>query len=138
MANVKVCVNYLRGCVMGTDWKRFLRSVACCFVPVMGLVVGAQEYAAAQGLGASLGSLFPVPIVGSFEPVTTFEKFCGPLLPKCDIGNTFRSEFGVGYKWASTGPALLTGPTLGGGSQTFDLRTWSFLDQQAPYVEILG
>jgi hypothetical protein len=118
---------------MGTDWKRFLRSVACCFVPVMGLVVGIQEYAAAQGVGGSLGSLFPIPIVGSFEPVTTLEKFCGPILPKCGIANTFRSEVGVGYKWASTGPAMLTGP-----DRTLDLRTLSALDQQPPYTEFLA
>jgi hypothetical protein len=118
---------------MGTDWKRFLRSVACCFVPVMGLAVGIQEYAAAQGVGGSLGSLFPIPIVGSFEPVTTLEKFCGPILPKCGIANTFRSEVGVGYKWVSTGPAILTG----NGVQ-YDLRSRSFLDQQPPYTEFLA
>ena len=110
---------------MGTDWKRFLRSVACCFVPVMGLVVGIQEYASAQGVSGFLGSFFPVPIVGSFEPVTSFEKFCGPLLPKCDIGNTFRSEVGVGYKWASTGPALLTGPNWVADNSIYALgRSW--------------
>ncbi len=59
-----------------------------------------------SGMAAPLESYLPMPIIGSFEPVTTFEKFCGPLLPKCDIGNTFRSELGVGYKWASIGPAL--------------------------------
>ena len=95
---------------MRTDWKRFLRSVVCCFVPVMGLVVGIQEYASAQGVGSSLGPLFTVPVVASFEPVTTLEKFCGPLLPKCGIGNTFRSEVGTGYGFTSIQSAKLTAP----------------------------
>lgn len=123
---------------MGTDWKRFLRSVACCFVPVMGLVVGIQEYASAQGVGGSLGSFFPVPIVGSFEPVTTFEKICGPLLPKCDIGNSFRSEFGVGYRWPSMCAAKLTTTNGVGATVDYDLRGVAALDQEPPYIEFFG
>ncbi len=116
---------------MGTDWKRFLRSVACCFVPVMGLVVGIQDYASAQSGGGSVGSMISFPLVGSFEPVTTLEKFCGPFLPKCGISNTFRSEFGTGYGFANVFSAKLTG-----GSGDFDLLSYAALDQGPPYIDI--
>ena len=116
---------------MGTDWKRFLRSVACCFVPVLGLVVGIQDYASAQSAGGSVGSMISFPLVGSFEPITTLEKFCGPILPKCGIGNTFRSEVGTGYGFANVFSAKLTR-----GSGDFDLRSFSALDQGPQYSEI--
>ncbi len=116
---------------MGTDWKRFLRSVACCFVPVMGLVVGIQDYASAQSGGGSVGSMISFPLVGSFEPVTTLEKFCGPILPKCGIGNTFRSEMGTGYGFANVFSAKLTG-----GGLDLDLLSYAALDQGPSYTDI--
>jgi len=105
--------------------------MACYLVAVTGMAVGIQEHASAQGVGSSLGSFFPVPIVGSFEPVTTFEKFCGPILPKCGIGNTFRSEVGVGYNFIDTCSAQLKG-----GGLELDLRTFAVLDQAPPNAEI--
>ncbi len=116
---------------MRTDWKRFLRSVACCLVPVMGLVVGIQDYASAQSGGGSVGSMISFPLVGSFEPITTFEKFCGPILPKCGIGNTFRSEVGTGYGFATIRSAKLSR-----GNGDFDLRSFSALDQGPQYIDI--
>ena len=113
---------------MRTDWKRFLTS---CFVPLLGLIVGIQDYALAQSGDAALRSLISIPIIGSFEPVTTLEKFCGSLLPKCGIGNTFRSEVGTGYGFANTFSAKLTR-----GSGDFDLLSYSKLDQGPPYIDI--
>ncbi len=116
---------------MRTDWKRFLRSVAYCLVPVLGLVVGIQNYASAQSGGGSVGSMVSFPLVGSFEPITTFEKFCGPILPKCGIGNTFRSEVGTGYGFGTIRSAKLTR-----GNGDFDLRSFSALDQGPQYADV--
>lgn len=115
---------------MWTDWKRFL---TFCFVPLLGLVVGIQDYALAQSGDAALRSLISLPIVGSFQPVTTLEKFCGPLLPKCGIGNTFRSEVGTGYGFGNIYSAKLRQ-----GSGDFDLLTYAQLDQGPQYIDIRG
>src|SRR5208283_1968669 len=113
---------------MRTDWKRFLTS---CFVPLLGLIVGIQDYALAQSGDAALRSLISIPIIGSFEPITTFEKFCGPLLPKCGIGNTFRSEVGIGYGFGNIFSAKLTR-----GSGDFDLLSYAQLNQGPEYIDI--
>ncbi len=63
------------------------------------------------------------------------EKICGPILPMCGIGNTFRSEVGIGYKFASICAAQLT--TAGSAATVdFDLRGNAVLDKNPPYVEV--
>jgi hypothetical protein len=64
----------------------FKKATLCIFL-VLALVALDQSHSKAQGMDFGFGSLLPL---------KSIESFFGPLLPANGIGDTFRSEFGIG------------------------------------------
>ncbi|HTY23084.1 MAG TPA: hypothetical protein VMC85_08130 [Desulfomonilaceae bacterium] len=112
--------------------KRYLRFATCFLAAALISLFACHDYASAQGIGASLGSFIPVQTIGSYAPLTTLETYCGPILPKCGIANTFRSEFGVGAGLAQLQSVKLSGSLAG----DIDLNGHAALDDTPPYFDI--
>jgi hypothetical protein len=64
----------------------FKKATLCIFL-VLAVVALDQSHSKAQGMDFGFGSLLPL---------KSIESFFGPLLPANGIGDTFRSEFGIG------------------------------------------
>ncbi len=64
----------------------FKKATLCIFL-VLALVALDQSHSKAQGMDFGFGSLLPL---------KSIESVFGPLLPANGIGDTFRSEFGIG------------------------------------------
>ena len=118
--------------MMTTCRKRCLRFVTCFLVVLSISLFSSYEYASAQSVGSSLGSFVPFRAVGSYAPLTTLETCIGPIVPKCGIASTLRSEFGTGFACTSLQSAKLSGSTAG----DLDLVGHAGLDQGPFYYDI--
>ena len=84
----------------------FKKATLCIFL-VLAVVALDQSHSEAQGTDFGFGSLLPL---------KSIESFFGPLLPANGIGDTFRSEFGIGL----TTP-IFQKIVLNGGVTSYDL-----------------
>jgi len=102
----------------------FKKATLCIFL-VLAVVALGQSHCEAQGTDFGFGSLLPL---------KSIESVFGPLLPANGIGDTFRSEFGIGL----TTP-IFQKIVLNGGGTSYDLKIDSGTDAQyREYVDDEG
>ncbi len=88
----------------------FKKATLCIFL-VLAVVALDQSHSKAQGMDFGFGSLLPL---------KSIESFFGPLLPANGIGDTFRSEFGIGLTTPIFQKIVINGE-VDGQSRSFDL-----------------
>lgn len=69
---------------------------------------------------------------GSLFPLNTLEKYLGPIIPKCGITSSFRSEVGAGIATAVLQGAKITGSS----GATFDLVRYADIDKDPQRLDI--
>ena len=69
---------------------------------------------------------------GSLFPLNSFEKYFGPIFPKCGITSSFRSEVGAGIATAVLEGAKITGSN----GNTFDLIQYADIDKNPQRLDV--